>query len=112
VKLRVRLKDLILEMLSGEVELQPFPDKVCDLPAEPLSDDQEFQGRAMLSEGDLELVVGWDFSGDLVTALQEKLRKEEALDSVTIWGATDLSAWLQGVEIAPIQGLIGITVER
>jgi hypothetical protein len=108
MKLRVRIRDLSIDLLLNTVVLPELPDWIIGL-----SDElpEIFRGKALVSVGSDEVVIGWDFSASLVADLLERLQRNEELDTVTTWGPLTVPVWLQGNEITA-KGLIGIMVER
>lgn len=110
MKLRVRSEALVMTLLVETVQLPALADRVVELPDCDLP--QEYRGKAVVSIGPWDVTLGWTLAGSLVADLREKLRADGELDSVSAWAATDYHAWLQGVEIPPVKGLLGAIVER
>jgi hypothetical protein len=108
MKLRVRIRDLSIDLLLNTVMLPELPDWIIGLPDEL---PEVFRGKALVLVGSAEVVIGWDFSAGLVADLLERLRCNEELDTVTTWGPLTVPVWLEGNEITA-RGLIGIMVER
>lgn len=109
MQLRVRTRELKINLLLEEVKLPEMPDKVIELSGGQLPD--RFSGKSLVKVGPTSIVVKWDFSSTLVTELQADLLADLELDSVTLWGQNTFVASNQGVE-SIVNGLIGISVER
>jgi hypothetical protein len=116
--LRVRLEELAIDRFD-DVNIPSIPDKLFDLPEDPVPFETIFAGKHLLDHAPSEYVIKWGFKG-AVGALQKKLIEDPELDSASSWFEIDSSpsspfdmfeAFLNGKEV-PMKGRAGVIVER
>ena len=118
--LRVRLEAITIDFGGEQFAIPSMPDKVINLPDEPVAPDRAFRGKHLVMNYPREpFIIKWGFQR-AVGSLQQQLLDDPTLDSAAEWNDVDSSgtssidkveAFFRGKEL-PLRGRLGILVER
>ena len=117
---RVRLEELVIDGGFQQIEVPSMPDKVFNIPDEPVPFDKVFEGNQLLTGQPLQpITIKWGFKG-AVGALQQRLIDDPTLDNAIQWTFINSSASsnfdvfeaFSGGEELPMTGRSAIVVER
>lgn len=118
--LRVRLEAITIHFEGEQFAIASMPDKVINLPDEPVAPDRAFRGKHLVMNYPHEpFIIKWGFQR-AVGSLQQQLLDDPTLDSAAEWNDVDSSgtssidkveAFFRGKEL-PLKGRLGILVER
>ena len=117
---RVRLENLVIGGGFQQIEVPSMPDKVFEIPDEPVPFDTVFEGKQLLTGQPLRTItIKWGFKG-AVGALQKHLTDDPTLDNAiqltfinsSASSSFDMFEAFSGDEELPMTGRSAIIVER